>query len=204
MGLLDKLKPQPRWKHADPPSGSRPSVSSRTRSSWRSWPRPTRTSRSAGRRWPRSTDPAALGRVVAAESDAEAARPRGRPARRRLRPRPTPTKRRRSLAAACADRPAPARRSSPRAKRRDAVRADALSRLTDERALGSVARHAKTRGDGPRGARSADRATRRSSRSPQQRRAPRRRAGGVRARDGASAGSRVAASPSSRARSRRP
>ena len=66
---------------------------------------------------------------------------------------------------------------------RDSVRADALSRLTDERSLGSIARHAKNEA----AARAAlDRLTSHEAlvEVAAARRAPRRRAGGVRARDG--------------------
>ena len=202
MGLLDKLKPQPRWKHADPPFASRPFASSTTRSNWRCSPRPTRTPGSGGRRSPRSPTPAVLGRVAAGDADAET---RDRAADRllALATAPARTRRRRSRPSRALTDP---RRLSTIAKS-DAprpVRAEALAR-TDRRARARQRRAARqARGDAPRGARAADR----------RRRARRRRAATASTRTSrwrrssassrASTGSRAAARRSRRARSRRP
>jgi hypothetical protein len=153
MGFLDKLMPQPRWKHADPAirleavkdvddlqelallAESDPDL---------------RVRRSA---LARVDDPLILGRIASADADAET---RDRAADRLV-----------TLAsrgsAASSDQPAAAeaevraaldaaraitdtRRLSTLAKGQasDTVREYALSRLTDERALGSIARHAKS------------------------------------------------------------
>lgn len=140
MGILDKLKPTPRWKHADPAVRLEAvrelddpielAVLAETDSD-------ARVRRAA---IPRTTDLAVLGRVASADADPET---RDRAADRLV-----------ALATAGDDAAnavaavsmiADGRRLSAIAKgdASDAVRAEALARTTDARALGSIARHAK-------------------------------------------------------------
>jgi DNA-binding Lrp family transcriptional regulator len=140
MGILDKLKPTPRWKHADPAVRLEAvrelddpielAVLAETDSD-------ARVRRAA---IPRTTDPAVLGRVASADADPET---RDRAADRLV-----------ALATAGGDDASAVtavamitdgRRLSAIAKgdASDAVRAEALARTTDARALGSIARHAK-------------------------------------------------------------
>ena len=140
MGILDKLKPTPRWKHADPAVRLEAvrelddpielAVLAETDSD-------ARVRRAA---IPRTTDPAVLGRVASADADPET---RDRAADRLV-----------ALATAGGDDAnavtavamiTDGRRLSAIAKgdASDAVRAEALARTTDVRALGSIARHAK-------------------------------------------------------------
>ncbi|HVW05678.1 MAG TPA: DUF349 domain-containing protein [Vicinamibacterales bacterium] len=146
MGLLDKLKPQPRWKHADPAVRL---------DAIRELDDPIELAALA------ETDPdakvrraavvvvsdaASLGRIAAGDADTEV---RDRAADRLV------TLASRVAGADDTEAGAAAidavraltdgRRLSTIAKSEasDAVRAEALARITDERALGSIARHAK-------------------------------------------------------------
>jgi hypothetical protein len=141
MGILDKLKPQPRWKHADPSvrlEAVRELEDQAELAILAELDPDARVRRSATAR---IGDPAVLRRIAAADADPEA---RDRAADRLL-----------ALAtvagldeagalgavAALAD----GRRLSVIAKSEapDAVRGAALARVTDPRALSSIARHAK-------------------------------------------------------------
>ena len=141
MGILDKLKPQPRWKHADPSvrlEAVRDLEDQGELAVLAELDPDARVRRSAAAR---IADPGVLGRIAAADADPEA---RDRAADRLL-----------ALAtvagldeagalgavAALTD----ARRLSVIAKSEapDAVRGAALARVTDQRALSSIARHAK-------------------------------------------------------------
>ena len=141
MGLLDKLKPQPRWKHADPSvrlEAVRELEDQAELALLAELDPDARVRRSATARL---ADPSVLGRIAASDSDTEA---RDRAADRLL-----------ALAtlggldeagalaavAALTD----VRRLSVIAKSdaADPVRGSALARVTDQRALSSIARHAK-------------------------------------------------------------
>lgn len=140
MGILDKLKPQPRWKHADPAvrleavreldDAAELAVLAETDPD-------ARVRRAA---IPGTTDAAVLGRVADGDADQEN---RDRAADRLL-----------ALATASADEAGaldairalkdPRRLSAiARSDAPAAVRAEALAGTTDERALGGIARHAR-------------------------------------------------------------
>jgi hypothetical protein len=140
MGILDKLKPQPRWKHADP--GVRLEALHALDDQVELAVLAERDADSKVRRGAvdRVTDPAVLGRVAASDSDSavqDAAADRllaiasdeAQPA----------------AAAAAASLLTDSRRLAVIVKGTapDQVREIALSRLSDERVLGGVARHAK-------------------------------------------------------------
>ena len=148
MGFLDKLKPQPRWKHADPAirleslrdlddplelavlAESDPDV---------------RVRRAVVAR---IADPAVLGRVASGDTDPDL---RERAADQLLglasrRPDPDAAGDEHAVVALAAVRAIedPRRLSTiAKSEATEAVRADALGRLSDERALSSIARHAK-------------------------------------------------------------
>jgi hypothetical protein len=140
MGLLDKLKPQPRWKHADPTvrlEAVRELEDAAELAALAEGDPDARVRRAA---IARIADPEILGRLAAADTDPEA---RDRAADRLL-----------ALAMAGPDEPtalaatralADPRRLSAlaRSDATDAVRTEALARTTDPRALSSIARHAK-------------------------------------------------------------
>jgi len=138
MGFLDKLKPQPRWKHADAAvrldalreleDPIELAVLAETDSD-------ARVRRAA---LGRIDDAATLGRIAAGDTDAEA---RDRAADRLLAVAGGSSPDALAAARAIVD----AKRLSTLAKSdaSDAVRAEALARLTDARALGAVARHAR-------------------------------------------------------------
>ena len=140
MGFLDKLKPTPRWKHADPAvrleavreldDAVELALLAETDSD-------TRVRRAA---IPRTVDPAVLGRVAAGDADPET---RDRAADR-LVALATAGGDDASAVAAVAMLTDPRRLSAiARSDAPNAVRAEALARTTDARALGSIARHAK-------------------------------------------------------------
>lgn len=143
MGILDKLKPTPRWKHADPAVRLEAvrelddpielAVLAETDSD-------ARVRRAA---IPRTTDVAVLGRVAGSDADPET---RDRAADRlvALATAGGPDAND-ATAVAAVSMIADGRRLSAIAKgdASDAVRAEALTRTTDTRALGSIARHAK-------------------------------------------------------------
>jgi hypothetical protein len=140
MSILDRLKPQPRWKHADPSIRLEAvrELDDAVELAVLAEADPEAKVRRAA--VARIIDPAVLGRVASGDSDPDA---RDRAADRLL-----------SLATGADSEPGAAvaaisqlndpRRLSTVAKSGaiEAVRASALTRLTDERALGSIARHA--------------------------------------------------------------
>lgn len=141
MGLLDKLKPQPRWKSPDPLMRIEAvrDLEDQVELAQLAEADPDVKVRRAA--VAKVTDPAALGRVVAAESDAET---RDRAADRLAGFATSPdTDEATALLAARALTDQRRLAAIAKSEARDSVRADALSRLTDERSLGSVARHAK-------------------------------------------------------------
>jgi hypothetical protein len=140
MGFLDKLKPQPRWKHADPAvrlEAVRELDDETELAALAETDPDARVRRAAV---PRTVAPDVLGRVASGDADPET---RDRAADRLV-----------ALATAGADDAAavaavraladPRRLSMiARSEAPEAVRAEALSKTTDARALGSIARHAK-------------------------------------------------------------
>jgi Domain of Unknown Function (DUF349) len=141
MGLLDKLKPQPRWKHADPAvrlEAVRELEDQAELAILAELDPDARVRRSATAR---ISDPSVLGRITTTDADPEA---RDRAADRLLAlatvsgPDEATA---RGAVAALAD----PRRLSVIAKSdaSEAVRNAALTRITDQRALSSIARHAK-------------------------------------------------------------
>jgi uncharacterized protein DUF349 len=141
MGLLDKLKPQPRWKHADPSvrlEAVRELEDQSELAILAELDADARVRRSAAAR---ISDPAVLGRIAASDADPEA---RDRAGDRLL-----------ALATVSGPDEATAlgavgvlsdpRRLSVIAKSdaSDAVRSAALTRINDQRALSIIARHAK-------------------------------------------------------------
>ena len=141
MGLLDKLKPQPRWKHADPSvrlEAVRELEDQAELAILAELDPDARVRRSATAR---IADPSVLGRIAAADSDPEA---RDRAADRLLALATLGGLDEASALAAVAAL-SDVRRLSVIAKSdaADPVRGSALARVTDQRALSSIARHAK-------------------------------------------------------------
>ena len=139
MGILDKLKPQPRWKHTDPAIRlqSIPELDDPMELAALAEQDPDAKVRRAAVE--KVDDPAVLGRVTSADADAsvqEAA------ADRLVALALDPSN---HEAATAAGLLSDTRRVSQvaRSSAADAVREAALGRLTDERALGGVARQAK-------------------------------------------------------------
>ncbi len=140
MGFLDKLKPTPRWKHADPAvrlEAVRELDDALELALLAETDTDARVRRAA---IPRTVDPAVLGRVASGDADPET---RDRAADRLV-----------ALATAGGDDPSavaavamltdPRRLSAiARSDAPEAVRAEALTRMTDARGLSSIARHAK-------------------------------------------------------------
>jgi hypothetical protein len=149
MGLLDKLKPQPRWKHADPAvrlEGVRELDDLRELAVLAETDPDVRVRRSA---LSRVDDPDTLGRIAGSDPEADL---RDRASDRLV------TLASRSAGDASASSPADVeltrravlalsdgRRLSVIAKSdaTDAVRAEALARVAEDRVLGSIARHAR-------------------------------------------------------------
>jgi hypothetical protein len=138
MGLLDKLKPQPRWKHADPVvrlEALRELADPVELATLAEFDPDARVRRAA---MPRLDDPAVLGRIALGDPDADA--------------REGATDRLLALASSADEATAVAavgqlsdpRRLSTLAKSEaaPAVATAALARTTDERALGAIARTA--------------------------------------------------------------
>jgi len=139
MGLLDKLKPQPRWKHADPAvrlEALRELADPVELGILAESDPDARVRRAAV---PRVEDPAILGRIASGDPDADA--------------REAATDRLLALATGAADEPtavaAVGQLSDPRrlstiakSEAAPAVATAALARTTDERALGAIARTA--------------------------------------------------------------
>ncbi len=141
MGLLDKLKPQPRWKHADPSvrlEAVRELEDQAEQAILAELDPDARVRRSATAR---IADPSVLGRIAAADADPEA---RDRAADRLLALATLGGLDEASALAAVAAL-SDVRRLSVIAKSdaADPVRGSALARVTDQRALSSIARHAK-------------------------------------------------------------
>jgi len=141
MGLLDKLKPQPRWKHTDPSvrlEAVRELEDQAELAILAEFDPDARVRRSATAR---IADPSVLGRIAAADSDPEA---RDRAADRLLALATLGGLDEASALAAVAAL-SDVRRLSVIAKSdaADPVRGSALARVTDQRALSSIARHAK-------------------------------------------------------------
>jgi hypothetical protein len=140
MGLLDKLKPMPRWKHADPSvrlDAVRDLDDAAELATLAETDPDARVRRAAVSR---TADAAVLGRVATVDADCET---RDRAADRLV-----------ALATAGADEAtalsairalSDVRRLSAiaRSDAPEAIRIEALVRTTDERALGGIARHAK-------------------------------------------------------------
>lgn len=140
MGILDKLKPQPRWKHSDPAIrlSAIPELGDPIELATLAEHDPDAKVRRAAVE--KVDDPVVLGRVTTSDADSsvqEAA------ADRLLGLALDPSN---HEAATAAGLLSDARRLSQMAKSSaaDAVREVALAKLTDERALGGVARHAKS------------------------------------------------------------
>jgi hypothetical protein len=141
MGILDKLKPQPRWKHADPAvrlEAVRDLEDQAELALLAELDPDARVRRSATAR---IADPAVLGRIAGADADAEV---RDRAADRLL-ALATVAGLDEAGALGAVEALTDARRLSVIAKSEapDAVRVAALARVTDQRALSSIARHAK-------------------------------------------------------------
>ena len=142
MGLLDKLKPTPRWKHTDPAvrlEAVRELDDAAELAALAEADPDARVRRAA---IPRTTDPEVLGRVASGDADVET---RDRAADR-LVALATGAEPNAAMAAvrALSD---PRRLSAiARGEGSESVRAEALARTTDERALGGIARHAKHEG----------------------------------------------------------
>ena len=141
MGILDRLKPQPRWKHADPAvrlEALRDLDDPIELTILAEADPDTRIRKAA---LARVADPAVIGRIAANDTDPET---RDRAAEKLF-----------AIATAADADPATAlsalgalndpKRLSAAAKTDavEAVRVEALARTSDERALGSIARHAK-------------------------------------------------------------
>src|SRR5262245_57571219 len=141
MGLLDKLKPQPRWKSPDPLMRLEAVRELEDQSELAQLAETDPDVKVRRAAVVKVTDPAALGRVVASESDAET---RDRAADRLAAYATSPdTDEPTALLAARALTDPRRLAVIAKSEATDSVRADALSRLTDERSLGNVARHAK-------------------------------------------------------------
>jgi hypothetical protein len=140
MGILDKLKPQPRWKHADP-AVRLEALGEMTDSAdlaGLAEHDPDARVRSAALQY--VVDVPVLGRVTASDADAAVKEV----AAERLQSLATDSAA--DVAVAAVGHLADAKRLAVIAKSQapDAVRDAAMTRLTDERALGGVARHAKS------------------------------------------------------------
>ncbi|HYN10734.1 MAG TPA: DUF349 domain-containing protein [Vicinamibacterales bacterium] len=141
MRLLDKLKPQPRWKHADPSvrfEAVRELEDPAELAILAELDPDARVRRSATAR---IADPGVLGRIASTDVDPEA---RDRAADRLL-ALATVSGLDEAAALGAVSAISDVRRLSVVAKSEapDAVRGAALSRVTDQRALSSIARHAK-------------------------------------------------------------
>ncbi len=140
MGFLDRLKPTPRWKHADPAvrleavreldDAAELAILAETDSD-------ARVRRAA---IPRTVDPAVLGRVAAGDADPET---RDRAADRLVALATTGGDDASAVAAVATLTDSRRLSAIARSDAPDAVRAEALARTTDARALSGIARHAK-------------------------------------------------------------
>jgi hypothetical protein len=140
MGFLDKLKPQPRWKHTDPAvrlEAVRELDDPAELASLAESDPDARVRRAA---IARTTDPALLGRVAAGDADAET---RDRAADRLLALATAGPDEGTALAAVRAMTDPRRLSSIARSDAPEAVRLEALDRTSDDRSLGSIARHAR-------------------------------------------------------------
>ncbi len=140
MGILDKLKPQPRWKHADPSvrlEALRDLEDPVELATLAEHDVDAKVRRAA---IARISDVGVLGRIAASDADAEA---KDRAAERLLAIATSAEGDDTTAVQAIAQVSDPRRLSTvAKSSARDAVRASALSRIVEERALGSIARHA--------------------------------------------------------------
>lgn len=139
MGLLDKLKPQPRWKNTDPAVRLQAITELETPSDLADVAEHDTDAKVRRAAIDKVADPTVLGRVTAADTDPGV---RDAAADRLL---TLALEASQEDAVAAAGLLSDVRRASAIAKSAaaDAVREVALAKLTDERALGGVARHAK-------------------------------------------------------------
>jgi hypothetical protein len=141
MGILDRLKPQPRWKHADPAvrlEALRDLEDPLELASLAESDPDARVRRAA---IARTTEPTTLSRIAAGDTDSDT---RDRAADRLLALATALDGDETTVLAAIRGLVDPRRLSTvAKGEAAEAVRAGALSRTTDERALGSIARHAK-------------------------------------------------------------
>ncbi|ODS58630.1 MAG: hypothetical protein ABS36_03625 [Acidobacteria bacterium SCN 69-37] len=152
MGFLDKLMPQPRWKHADPAvrlDAVKDVDDLQDLAQLAEHDPDVRVRRAAAAR---VDDVAVLGRIAGADPD-EDARDKAADrlvalASRQAMAGEDPAGPEAQIALEAVRAIADVRRLSTLAKGQaaDAVREHALARITDERALGSIARHAKSEG----------------------------------------------------------
>src|SRR5262245_12470724 len=142
MGILEKLKPQPRWKHADPAvrlEAVRELDDPVELAALAELDPDAKVRRAAVAR---TADSAILAHIAAADADAEI---RERAADRLVALATTPGAEETAALAAIRGVIDPRRLSTvAKGDAPDVVRADALARTTDERALGSIARHARS------------------------------------------------------------
>ncbi len=140
MGLLDKLKPLPRWKHADPSvrlEAVRDLDDANELAVLAETDPDARVRRAAVCR---TTDAAVLGRVASADADAET---RDRANDRLVALSTTADSEATAIAAVRALSDARRLSTIARSDAPEAIRIEALVRTTDERALSGIARHAK-------------------------------------------------------------
>ena len=140
MGLLDKLKPQPRWKHADPAVRLEAVRDLDDPSELATLAETDADARVRRAALSRLTDAAVLGRVAAADADAET---RDRAADRLVALATAAEDGEPALAAVRALTDARRLSTIARSDASEAIRLEALARTTDERALSAIARHAK-------------------------------------------------------------
>lgn len=140
MGILDKLKPTPRWKHADPAvrlEAVRELEDAAELAILAETDADARVRRAA---IPRTIDTAVLGRVASADADPET---RDRAADRLVALATTGGDDAAAVAAVAGLTDQRRLSTIARSDAPDAVRDAALARMTDARGLSSVARHAK-------------------------------------------------------------
>lgn len=140
MGFLDKLKPTPRWKHADPAvrlEAVRELEDPAELAVLAESDPDTRVRRAA---IPRTVDTAVLGRIADSDADAET---RDRAADRLAAMATSGADDETAVAAVSTLTDSRRLSAIARSTAPDAIRAEALKRTTDPRALGGIARHAK-------------------------------------------------------------
>jgi hypothetical protein len=140
MGLLDKFKPQPRWKHADPAvrlEAVRDLDDATELAALAETDADARVRRAAVGR---IADAPVLGRVATTDADAET---RDRAADRLVALSTASTDEAEAVAAVRALTDVRRLATIARSDAPEAIRVEALARTTDERALSGIARHAK-------------------------------------------------------------